>query len=168
MKQTVLKTTLWVLAALMATACTQDSIPAEPPIQELQQALIPFDIINNGKISGVSVDKTTLFVFNDETTFKAFWARHATITPAPEIPTVDFKTHTLLAIVDSDQPNGGYYLSFDKIERVGEELWIYVTRQQPQTECVNMGMIAQPYVMVSIEKTSIRPKLIFQTKQYPC
>lgn len=168
MKRTLLKTTLGVLSALMLTACTQEAVPEEPPIQGEQQALLPFDIMNNGKISGIAVDSPTLFVFNDAPTFNSFWERHATMTPTPETPKLDFKTHTLVAIVDSDQPNGGYYLSFDKIERVGEELWIYVTRQQPGTECVNMGMIAQPYVMVSVEKTTLKPKLVFQTNQYPC
>jgi hypothetical protein len=165
----LVNTTFLVLLSVMTVACSRENAPVEPPIEsEQQQALIPFNILSNGKISGVSVEKPTLFVLDDEDNFKEFWARHATVNPAPEVPAVDFKTQTLFAIIDSDQPNGGYYLSFDKIERVGDELWLYVTREQPSTECVNMGMIAQPYVMVAVDKTTIKAKLIFQTKHYPC
>lgn len=162
------KAILLILLGTMTVACTETEEASAPPTPDQVQALIPFHIIDNGKISGIAVEKAALFTFNDEPTFHEFWARHHTVSPIPQPPAVDFNTETVFAVLDSDQPNGGYYLRFDKIEQINNELWVYVTREQPATECMNMGMIAQPYVMVTLPKTNIKSKLVFKTSYYAC
>lgn len=162
-----LKSALLMLTALVMLGCGSDNAPTEPPVAQ-EQTLVSFSIVEHGKVSGISVDKPTLFVIDNEADFKDFWAKHSQASPDAPMPNQDLSTHTLIAIVDADQPNGGYYLTLDKIEQMGDELWVHVTRQQPATSCVNMGMIAQPFAIVSVNKTSLKPKLVFQTQQYPC
>lgn len=157
----------WLITALLlALSTTQAASPPPPPAEET--TIIPFTIIDNGAQSGMHPQTQTLTVLQDEATWTAFWAKHNTISPPPVSPSIDFSKDMVVAVVDTDQPNSGYYISLDKIEKRGEELWVYVTRAQPAPACMNLGMVAQPFVFATLPKMTIPAKLLFSTQMYDC
>ncbi len=130
--------------------------------------LIEFNIIDNGTVSGAKQDTAMLHTFTDQENWEIFWKKHMAVVPAPAAPAVDFQDQQVFAIVDSDQPNSGYYIRLERIEKQNNELWVYATREQPGTGCMSLGMIAQPYVIVTIDKTDLPAKLLLSTHTYDC
>lgn len=157
----------WLLTACFLVISTAQAASPPPPPQE-NLMIIPFTIIDNGSQSGMHPEVQTLTVIQDDAAWKAFWAKHNTISPPPTAPKVDFSKDMLIAIVDTDQPNSGYYLSLDKMEKHGEELWVYTTRAQPAPACMNLGMVAQPFVFATLPKMPVTAKLVFSTQMYDC
>lgn len=153
------------------SACADTNAPVVPDVvtpETQETTLVPFEILDNGTISGAQQDKTTLEKFDDKESWQAFWSKHMTVVPQPPAPDVDFETKSLIAIVDSDQPNSGYYLELSRIEQSNNELWVYVIRKQPSTQCMNLGMVAQPFVFATIAKSPLNAKLMFSTQFYDC
>lgn len=138
------------------------------PVQAGSDIFIPFTIIEQGSFSGAQQDKPVLYKLDNQATWEEFWAKHITITPKPKAKSIDFAHQQVIAIVDSDQPNSGYSLHLDRIEPENGELWVYVTREQPNPECLNLGRVAQPYVIVTVKRFEGAAKLIFNTKNYGC
>jgi len=141
---------------------------ANVPVQAGPDILVPFDIIESGSLSGAQQDKPVLYKLDSQTTWEDFWSKHITITPKSKAKAIDFTRKQVIAVVDSDQPNSGYKLHLDRIEQKNAELLVYVTREQPNPECINMGMVAQPFVIVTVKRFAGPAKLIFNTKNYGC
>lgn len=156
----------FVSALLLAVTSAQAASPPPPPAEAI--TIIPFTIIDNGAQSGMHPDTQTITLIQDDAAWQAFWAKHSTISPPPPSPTVDFSKNMIVTVIDTDQPNSGYYLSLDKIEQHGKELWVYVTRAQPAPACMNLGMVAQPFVFVTLPKMDVSTKLVFTTQMYDC
>lgn len=129
---------------------------------------LPFQVIEQGSLSGAQQDKPVLFVIQDQAAWEDFWSKHQTITPKTKPKPMDFNHNQILAIVDSDQPNSGYRLRLERIEQHDGELWVYVTREQPAPKCLNLGRVAQPFVIATTPQFAGEAKLIFNTKNYDC
>jgi hypothetical protein len=153
-----------LLAALALAACTPQ--PTASP--EAETLIIPFTVLDEGVQSGIHPDTHTLTLIQDNKAWQSLWSQHKTITPIPSAPHIDFATQNLITVIDSDQPNSGYTLHMDKVEQHGDELWVYVTREQPASACLNMGMVSQPYVFATIPKGPVKTKLLFSTHMYEC
>lgn len=154
------------LALLLALSTAQAGSPPPPPTDEM--VIIPFNIIDNGAQSGIHPETQTISLIQDAAAWAAFWAKHNTISPPPASPKIDFSKDMVVTVIDSDQPNSGYYLSLDKVEKHDEELWVYVTREQPAPACMNLGMVAQPFVFATLPKMPATAKLVFTTHMYDC
>jgi hypothetical protein len=153
-----------VLLNLTFLACMFATLPVHAGMD----VLVPYETLESGVNSGAVQDKPVLHQIKDEKSWEAFWAQHLTITPKSKPKSVDFSRKQVIAIVDSDQPNSGYHLRLDRIEEHNGELLVYVTREQPAPECLNLGMVAQPYVIVTINQFSGPAKLIFNTRMRGC
>ncbi len=144
-------------------------VKPEPTVEpEPASNLITFNIIDNGTMSGAKQDKAMLHTFTNEQNWVTFWKKHMTVVPSPPAPAVDFEKQQVFAIIDSDQPNSGYYIRIERIENQNGELWVYATREQPGANCMSLGMIAQPYVIITIDKTDLPAKLLLSTHTYGC
>jgi len=130
--------------------------------------LVPYETLESGVNSGAVQDKPALHQIKDEKSWETFWAQHLTITPKSKPKSVDFSHKQVIAIVDSDQPNSGYRLHLDRIEEHNGQLLVYVTREQPAPECLNLGMVAQPYIIVTLKQLPGPAKLIFNTRMRGC
>lgn len=151
------------------TVGAEVSAPTPASTAETQDTnLVEFNIIDNGTISGAKQDTAMLHIFTDNESWQTFWKKHMTVVPAPPAPAVDFEDQQVLAIIDSDQPNSGYYISLERIEIQNGELWVYATREQPGPGCMSLGMVAQPYVIVTIDKSDLPAKLLLSTRTYDC
>ena len=157
----------WLALTLLFVLGTAFAGSPPPPPQD-EQVIIPFTIIDNGAQSGIHPETQTISLIQDDAAWKAFWAKHNTISPPPASPKIDFSKDMVITVIDSDQPNSGYYLSLDKVEKHDEELWVYVTREQPAPACMNLGMVGQPFVFATIPKMQATVKLIFTTHMYAC
>lgn len=129
---------------------------------------VPYQILESGVNSGAVQDKPVLHQIKDAKAWEKFWAEHLTITPKSKPQSVDFTKMQVIAVVDSDQPNSGYRLRLDRIEKDDGELLVYVTREQPAPECINLGMVAQPYVIITLAQFDEPVKLIFNTQMRGC
>jgi hypothetical protein len=157
----------WILfVLLLAFGSAQAGSSPPPPPEEL--VIVPFNIIDNGAQSGIHPETQTINIIQDNTAWNAFWAKHNTISPPPTSPNIDFSKDMVITVIDSDQPNSGYYLSLDKVEKHDDELWVYVTREQPAPACMNLGMVGQPFVFATVPKMPLQAKLIFTTHMYEC
>ncbi len=154
-----------ILLLVSVIGCSDSTSPAP---QAVETVVIPFEIIESGMQSGFHPDAPALTLIQDDVAWQAFWKTHKTITPIPAAPAVNFSNQMLIAVVDSDQPNSAYSLHLDRVEQHGSELWVYVTREQPATGCLNLGMVSQPFVLATLPKTAGIPKLVFSTHMYDC
>lgn len=138
------------------------------PAQAAQDKLIPFEIIESGGFSGIQNDKPEIYSIKDPANWDAFWSQHNTITPGPKTQSIDFEHKQVIAVVDIDQPNSGYTLHINRIEKHNDELWVHVTREQPGTSCLNLGVVSQPFVVVMLDRVDGAVKLVLNTKSYGC
>lgn len=134
------------------------------PVWAATDESLPYEKLDSGTQSGAVESKPQLHVIQDQSAWETFWAKHQTITPKTAPKPVDFKHKEILAVVDSDQPNSGYKLILDRIEKQQGELWVYVTREQPAPQCVNLGMVSQPFVFVLVDRFEGKTKLVFNTR----
>jgi hypothetical protein len=153
-----------IILHLSFLACLFGGIPAYAGTD----LSISYEILESGVNSGAVQDKPMLHEIRDEKTWEAFWAKHLTLTPKSKPKFVDFSRKQVIAVVDSDQPNSGYHLRLDHMEEHHGELLVYVTREQPAPECLNLGMVAQPYVIVTTNRFPGPAKLIFNTRTHGC
>jgi hypothetical protein len=124
------------------------------------EVTLPYEILDSGTLNGAPQNKPMLQVLRDQKALDTF-SPHST-------QSIDFSKKTVIAIVDSDQPNSGYRLILDRIEQHNGELWVYVIREQPDPSCLNLGKVAQPFVMITVNQFKGPAKLVFNTRMVAC
>jgi hypothetical protein len=148
------------MKAFFLKLCTLVCLWATWPALAGSEVTLPYEILASGTLNGAAQNKPLLHIIRDQQALDAFSPHNN--------QSVDFSKKEVIAIVDSDQPNSGYRLILDRIEQHNGELWVYVIREQPDPSCLNLGKVAQPFVMITVDKFKGPTKLVFNTKMVKC
>ena len=110
---------------------------------------VPFEELARGQKSSVTARVNYLITSTEQ--LKKLWSMvDATSTP----PTIDFKTHSVMAVFAGQQPTAGYAISVSKIVDVVKRV-VSVTIKRPGKDCISAQMLTTPYQLVSVPVTSL-------------
>lgn len=154
--------TLAALFLLAGAACEEEE--ALPGDGELR-----FDTMAGGEHSGVRAETAEVFKLETEEDFRAFWQEHTSpFTPAPALPQVDFQIFMVVAVVDQQQPSGGYEMEIRRIVEEGGRLQVEALRREPGEGCITTAVITNPFHIVRAERSGLTAELRLQTERCEC
>ena len=112
------------------------------------------------------LNEVTAFTFNNQDEFNIFWSRHkAGIVRKPQAPVFDFKTNTLIAVIDKVEPSGGIELTINGIKEFNDYVYINISKIVPGQDSMVSAVITQPFHIVQIKKNYKKIKLNLNIKE---
>jgi hypothetical protein len=97
-------------------------------------------------------------VIGDVTAWTSAWDRlHATHTPQPGLPPVDFETQRVVLVALGTRANGGYSIEIDSIVTFQEGSAVFVTATQPGSNCFTTQALTQPVHAVLVAPIPPQP-----------
>jgi hypothetical protein len=125
-----------------------NAFPTAAPTQPAA-AIVPFTRIAQGKES--TVTKRVNYLIVSPVQMEKLWKMiDATSTP----PTIDFKTHAVIAVFAGEEPTAGYAITVSRIEDSSERT-VSVTLSKPGVSCMVGQSLTHPYEIVVVPTTSL-------------
>ena len=129
-----------------------------PPAQVLR-----YETIDGGAESAYGWNPGTpgptepqVVVLRSRVEFNDFWARHhASRSPLPPLPTVDFKEAMVVAVLDAVRPSGGYQVTVRQVEEGINTVWVAVDRTVPGPGCFTSAVLTRPYQVLTMKLTNL-------------
>ena len=116
--------------------------------------MLEFQTIEQGDFSGISSQIN--WPIRNQSDWESFWAEHkGTVSPVPELPTVDFSTEMVIGVFDQ-RPTSGFSVEITRIEETSKTIIVSVTSTGPGGG-VTLQVLTQPFHIV---KTSSSTKPI--------
>ena len=154
---------LGFICVLFLIGCNQQSTSTT------EQQAVTFTVLAQGTQSGFNTDMPTAYKLDNEKDWQTFWDQHnSMMEPKPALPAVDFSQNMVVAIIDANQPSGGYQITVDKITAYSHRLHITATRESPGANCMTMGAITQPFIFVTVPQSQDVPELHLNSKINDC
>jgi len=75
---------------------------------------------------------------------------HDGVSPPPPIPAVDFTTHRVMIVTAGSRPSGGFVLTHERTEIVGDTLVLDVTLTVPGGSCATTMALTSPALALAI------------------
>ncbi len=156
--------TLFVLAACGG----EEEVSPEPAPSEQTTPAAPadgssltFETIERGDQSAIAVEQPQLFKIETQAQWEEFWSQHqASVVPAPDLPQVAFSRETVIAVVDTQEPSGGFGIEITDIEEVESgRLAVRVRKDVPGPDCVVTAAITQPFHIVRTVQSDLQTEL---------
>ncbi|MBI5148642.1 protease complex subunit PrcB family protein [Candidatus Pacearchaeota archaeon] len=117
-----------------------------------QEIKVPFEVISFGQYSGITTGEARIIQYDFE--FQKTWDDiFSVVTPAPIIPTINFKNITAMAFFLGQRKGTGWKIAIVDIIERGNKIYVYI-RQIPPVEQVNQDRITSPYILISFKKTN--------------
>ena len=159
--------TLGVIS-LVAVACTDEEAGAgRTPTPEVRQ--LESETLVMGDQSGIELGDPQVFKIDSPDAWQELWARHNRVTqPSPQLPGVAFEREMVIAVVDRQQPSGGYSLEIRSVRAEGRQIKVSATRREPGPGCITTSVITQPFHFVTLDTVEGEPLLAVSTEQYEC
>lgn len=132
--------------ALLTAACGEKKPAATPP---LAPAAAPVPLVPmygfEQTFHADDIAKDTSFVVRDSAAWAATWkALHATVSPKPALPAIDFGT-TMVAVAGLGQkPNGGFTVQITGADEEGGKVTVHVLAIAPGPTCATPQEITHP------------------------
>jgi len=107
--------------------------------------------VHNGQFT--PLEKTQV-VLRSQEDFEHFWEQlHASTSPPPERPHVNFAAQAVVAIVLGERNTGGYDVAVKEVTRSddGTRVNVHVRETKPGDDCMVSAVLTSPYVLVAIE-----------------
>ncbi len=168
----LISVTLFVLAACVG----DEEVSPEPapsdqntPAARTDGSSLTFETIEVGQRSGVAGSGPQLFKIATQAQWEEFWSQHqANVIPAPDLPQVEFSREMVIAVVDQDEPSGGFGFEITDIEEVEGRLAVRVRKDIPGPDCVVTAVITQPFHIVRTVQSDLQPELAISEETYSC
>jgi len=159
--------TLGVIS-LVAVACTDEEAGAgKTPTPEARQ--LEFETLVMGDQSGIELGDPQVFKVDSPDAWQELWAQHTRVTqPSPELPEIAFEREMVIAVVDRQQPSGGYSLEVTSVRAEGRRIAVSATRRAPAPGCITTSVITQPFHFVTLDTVEGEAQLAVSTEVYNC
>ena len=112
-------------------------------------AVVSFTEIAKGSQS--AVERRVNYLITSSSQFGELW-KMITATGTP--PTIDFKTHSVIAVFAGQKPTVGYAIAVAKIEDASARM-VSITLAKPSDGCMLAQSITTPYQLISVPATSL-------------
>ena len=117
-----------------------------------------FETIEQGIWSHYAIDeKQHMIEITNQNDWQTFWDQHTNnISPAPQLPEIDFQQFFILIAIDEIRASGGYTLEITEItiDTAAEHRPFVITLQakQPGSASANISALTRPYHIVRVKK----------------
>lgn len=115
-----------------------------------------FKILKEWKGHQSGVQKATQLVVKDAKTWAELWDKvHASVSPKPELPQIDFDKHMVLAVFMGTRRTGGYAIQITDIhyDKQADKLVVRVKETSPPPGSIVIQVITHPFHIVVIPKS---------------
>jgi hypothetical protein len=93
------------------------------------------------------------FFIETEVQWREVWDKvHRFRIPRPELPEIDFKNETALAVFMGVQKSGGYDIKISEIIKTEKAIKVIVKESKPPPDTVQTMALTQPFHIIVIEK----------------
>jgi hypothetical protein len=75
---------------------------------------------------------------------------HDGVSPPPAMPAVDFATQRVMIVTAGSRPNGGYSLTHEQTQLVGDTLVLHVTLSVPGPTCGTTMALTSPALALAL------------------
>ncbi len=142
-----------------AAAPEANTVAALPPeaAKETRAASPPTTLYQswNGSQETASFEDQKLIT--DAETFKNDWD---ILQPGKELPSVDFTTQAVVALLDAQRPTGGYRIEVSRLEETSDQLIVHYKTESPAAGSMSTQVLTWPWTLQVIAKPA-KP-LVFQ------
>jgi RNA polymerase sigma factor (sigma-70 family) len=115
----------------------KDTVPADGKVKGFVKEW-------KGAISGAK--KRERLVVRTKEQWQRVWAQaHATVSPRPKLPEVDFGRHMVLAVFMGEQPSGGYAVTITEATVAKEAVMVRVRERAPSPNTITPPVITSPW-----------------------
>lgn len=165
---------LFATFALFTVGCDTNDLSdpeftVDVQFQTLSQEAVKTETLDEGQFGDI-LDGTEE-VFRSEDAFASFWEKlHADKSSVPDLPSVDFETQAVVAIVAGERPSGGFTVEVDDVAATedGTKMRVRFTETQPGDNCVVPQVLTSPYVVFSVVDNDADVRFSGETKTEPC
>jgi hypothetical protein len=93
-------------------------------------------------------------VIRDDQTWRDAWTRaYIGMSPAPNVPTIDFSKSAVILAARGSMGTGGYDITIARVARDGRVLYVGVTSTSPGDRCLTTQALTQPIDIVVVPHT---------------
>ena len=143
--------------------------PQGSPSPTAEIPLRSFATIDMGDQSGVAGGEMQIFKIETQAEWDDFWSRHqGNVSPAPPAPSVDFSKEMVIAVVDQQQPSGGFQLDITEIVQGWGSLSVLVDKAVPGPDCIVTMALTKPFHIVKTARTTVSLDLVVTQEPYSC
>ncbi|PIQ24373.1 hypothetical protein COW36_24285 [bacterium (Candidatus Blackallbacteria) CG17_big_fil_post_rev_8_21_14_2_50_48_46] len=132
-------------------------VNADAPAPSLQKK----DLISMRTLSRVSNSRVTeprFVIARDQETFRQLWKEHNG--SLEQLPEVDFHSEMVVAIFMGERSTGGYAVTIEQVEQVGEELKISYSESEPPEGSMTIQILTAPAHLIAIPQSEAYPEFI--------
>ena len=109
-----------------------------------------YEVLIEGQVGGF--EKPQIHVIKEEGALKEVYEQiNKTSTPKYDVPTVNFKRETVVAVFMGARNTGGYRVSVTAIKKQKKKLVVRVLEEEPGAKDMVTTVLTQPYCIVKID-----------------
>ena len=138
------------LVYFLGGGSTSVSQTAAAPESATSMTSVPVAALAVGTQSLVTTP--TNFLITSQSELERLWG----MTDASgQVPQVDFRTHSVLAVFAGQEPTAGYSIAVSKVDDSLSERVVTITLTRPGGSCVVGQVATAPYELVSVASTTL-------------
>ncbi|MEW6295926.1 MAG: DUF4382 domain-containing protein [Candidatus Diapherotrites archaeon] len=142
----------------------EDEQEQEQKDEEEHGKEIDFETIEKGYNSGYKTAEN--LVVKDNSAWQAAWSKvKEGVSPAPELPSVDFSKEMVIAVFMGEQSTGGYSIEIDDLREQGNSIRVFVEESSPGPDEVVTLALTQPYHIVRTYLTDKNIEFVVKTEK---
>lgn len=104
----------------------------------------------------------------DSASFAQGWTRvHATMSPAPPLPAVDFRNELVAIVGGGTRATGGYVMQLGPVRTSGDTLLVEVVLQTPGPQCGATAALTEPVIVLAMRRTAAPPRITLTERPGP-
>ena len=141
------------LVSGILAACTGPSGLPTDPADAIRLADGQVDTLLSSTWSGIARSQRT--VIRSAGAWSAFWAEaHASLTPQPPAPQVDFATSTVIALAMGGRSTGGYAIRVRDIYESDDGMHVVVEEMSPGMNCGVTQALTNPVFAIAVGRSN--------------
>lgn len=110
-------------------------------------------------------DKTNRVITNSSE-FEQLWKDlHASRSPIPKLPEVNFEEYTVLASMMGVQSSGGFHITIQKVGVSGDMVGVQIEEVEPGQGCITISALTSPFHIVKVPKIATGQDVRFATNR---
>lgn len=157
---------LLALLALFAAGCSKDVADVRIPADA--QSLAMEEVYSvQAHWSGYE-DPVRTVITDEETWAEAWETLHATVSPMPERPYVDFNASVLVLAAMGERPSTGYSVTIEAVQHHEGTLYVSLLERSPGASCITGGALTAPAHVVQVPRAGTAVEFDVRRETYSC
>lgn len=139
------------LLALVATGCSKDVADVRVPAEAQSLAMVE---VYSARADWTGYEDPVRTVITDEAAWAEAWGTlHATVSPTPERPSIDFDASVLVLAAMGTRPSTGYSVIIEKVQHHDGVLYVSLLERSPGSSCITGAALTAPAHVVQVPRT---------------